>query len=628
MKRTLLFLLFTLLSITLFAQCYDGEFNKRWKPEGVGTMYFNNYYRANATRERLEATFVNGFPISGKSFSYYKLDGRYRMKFEGKFTTDFKGISNLGYLNAKGNIAFYYYEEDSDYNKYGFQVEWGHYDKDRITDGYWLSAKKKQMGVIKEGQRGKAGKKGDLTPEALKYLNELDSIKNTIKNKNKRPNQKFIEQEAMIESLMNLDKGMDRWQLAGNVIEQITNIFEKNPMLCNISDKKAEQVAEYLAQKFRYDDGKRFRSRSVIDNIYKYFPEKVYNNAELKNVLFRYVAYDGEKRLGNIFEEYNRADYYKRYHDYADLSDKEILKWDDDAFNSIFMLSDVEYYMDVLPQGRHIDEVKSLYSNGTGDGLTKFQISLLDKAETDLRAYIVERTEKGRSGKFFLGDQRLADVVSTKYPTFRYKYEVESKVPFKYGAVANLLKNNSKDNNVVRKAEKILKYIAIIDGFWAMSNSMNLKKCIEENIWTGLVISPKAPVITSQFGVKVRESFEEAEDALIGFTDNATMKKLYDRIKNSHSEYSTNLKGSIQNANEKYNQYKRDGCYYEESEIDDDVLIIKLKNGDRYVFKLKDGKWKYSDGYKTSFSIVTQDFGTIDGAIKASEQANKQYWNK
>ena len=625
MKRTLSLLLLAFLSITLFAQRYEGEKDKKGKPNGFGKMYFDVSYLGKDCQEIIEGTFEKGIPIRGKSFRYNKEDGRIRMKFEGDFTVRYKRkkIESLDDLIAVGNVVFYNYDENSErYGLYGYIVEWGHLTEKGINDGYWLSAKKKKMGKIIDGKWGKAGSTGEFTPEGQKYYNELDSIKKAYK----KPKPVY-DQPALLKSLEELDKGLNRWRAASNAVSLITEIFRKNPMLCYINDKKAEQVTDFIIQKYQADKN-RFKFRSDIDGILEYMPEKIYNSAKFKNFLFRYVANDGGIRISKTFDDYTRADYYKYYHDYADLSDKEIKNWDDEAFNGIFNLSDVEYYMEVLPQGRHINEVKSLYSNGTGAGLTKYQIGLLDKAETDLRTYIVERTEKGRSSIFFLGDQRLADVVSTKYPTFRYKYEVESKVPFKYGAVANLLKNNSKDNNVVRKAEKILKYIAIIDGFWAMSNSMNLKKCIEDNIWTGLVISPKAPVITSQFGVKVRESFEEAEDALIGFTDNATMKKLYDRIKNSHSEYSTNLKGSIQNANEKYNQYKRDGCYYEESEIDDDVLIIKLKNGDRYVFKLKDGKWKYSDGYKTSFSIVTQDFGTIDGAIKASEQANKQYWNK
>ena len=194
--------------------------------------------------------------------------------------------------------------------------------------------------------------------------------------------------------------------------------------------------------------------------------------------------------------------------------------------------------------------------------------------------------------------------------------------------MANLLKKNSKDNNVLRKAEKILKYITILDGFWAMNNSKDLKNCIEKNLWTAVTISPKAPVITSSFGVKVRESFEEAEKALMDFSNDPTMKKLYNRFVNSHSEFTNNLKGSIQNANQKYNQYKKEDSSYKEYKIDDDVLIIYLKNGDRYRFKSINGKWSCIEGHTTSSYKLSQQYGTIDGAIKACEQANKNYWEQ
>lgn len=625
MKRTLSLLLLAFLSITLFAQRYEGEKDKKGKPDGFGKMYFDVSYLGKDCQEIIEGTFEKGIPIRGKSFRYNKEDGRIRMKFEGDFTVRYKRkkIESLDDLIAVGNVVFYNYDENSErYGLYGYIVEWGHLTEKGINDGYWLSAKKKKMGKIIDGKWGKAGSTGEFTPEGQKYYNELDSIKKAYK----KPKPVY-DQPALLKSLEELDKGLNRWRAASNAVSLITEIFKKNPMLCYINDKKAEQVTDFIIQKYQADKN-RFKFRSDIDEILEYMPEKVYNSAKFKNFLFRYVAYDGGIRISKTFDDYTRADYYKYYHDYADLSDKEIKNWDDEAFNGIFNLSDVEYYMEVLPQGRHINEVKSLYSNGTGAGLTKYQIGLLDKAETDLRTYIVERTEKGRSSKFFLGDQRLADVVTMRTPTYLYKYEVEGKIPFKYGAVANLLKKNSKDNNVLRKAEKILKYITILDGFWAMNNSKDLKNCIEKNLWTAVTISPKAPVITSSFGVKVRESFEEAEKALTDFSNDPTMKKLYNRFVNSHSEFTNNLKGSIQNANEKYNQYKKEDSSYKEYKIDDDVLIIYLKNGDRYRFKSINGKWSYLEGHTTSSYKLSQQYGTIDGAIKACEQANKNYWEQ
>ena len=171
MKRNISLLLSTFLSITMFAQHYEGERNKKGEPHGQGVMFFDNV--DNTYNEKLEGTFKNGIPQKGKSYRYYKESGRLQMIFEGKFKIKEKSVlRKLSDLNATGDIVSYFYEDSKNYNDRGYQVKWGKYDNGFLK-GCMLFCKKKKIRYV-EGNNF-TSKEKEMTPEAQKFYNELYS---------------------------------------------------------------------------------------------------------------------------------------------------------------------------------------------------------------------------------------------------------------------------------------------------------------------------------------------------------------------------------------------------------------------------------------------------------------------
>jgi len=172
MKKLFLLLLLAFVSITLFAQRYEGERNKKGEPDGQGIMYFDDVKNGLYT-EKLEGKFKDGYPVSGKSYRYDKVSGRIIMRFSGKFKLEKEGVFNsLFDLHATGDIVCFFYENDKSYNDYGFQAAWGKYDGNGIQSGHWLSCKRKQMGPIIEGKWKKLDRNATLTSEAKKHIKE------------------------------------------------------------------------------------------------------------------------------------------------------------------------------------------------------------------------------------------------------------------------------------------------------------------------------------------------------------------------------------------------------------------------------------------------------------------------
>lgn len=165
-----LFILLALLPFISLAQRYEGERNKKGEPDGEGVIYFDNL--SGGFTEKLEGTFKNGAPTKGKSFRYFKENGRIQMKFEGKFKLKQKGVFHkLSDLVATGKIAFYYYEENEFYNDRGYYVIWGDYDGKNIRNSCCVSGKKRQMCHNPNANWNNWTEK--LTPEAMQYFKEL-----------------------------------------------------------------------------------------------------------------------------------------------------------------------------------------------------------------------------------------------------------------------------------------------------------------------------------------------------------------------------------------------------------------------------------------------------------------------
>ena len=155
---------------------YEGDTDREGRPDGYGTMYFEPKYGNIAYTEKLEGIWKKGEPVSGKAYRYFKENGKPRMKFEGEFKLKKKGVLNyLEDLKLKGDMVFYSYNEDSQYQTRGNQVVWGYYDG-KIKNGNYLFTKTKQMGSIRNGEYGKLGKNGALTAEAQRYYNEVSPL--------------------------------------------------------------------------------------------------------------------------------------------------------------------------------------------------------------------------------------------------------------------------------------------------------------------------------------------------------------------------------------------------------------------------------------------------------------------
>lgn len=175
MKRKLSLLVLVFLSLTLFAQRYEGERNSKGLAHGQGTMYFDNVDNGLST-EKLEGKFKKGVPVSGKSYRYNKSDGRPKMRFSGNFKLKKDVYNNLSDLFAYGDIVFFFFEKNGYYNDYGYRAAWGKYDGNKIQSGFWLSYKYKQIGRITNGNWGNLDNNAGLTAEARNYYDEITQI--------------------------------------------------------------------------------------------------------------------------------------------------------------------------------------------------------------------------------------------------------------------------------------------------------------------------------------------------------------------------------------------------------------------------------------------------------------------
>lgn len=152
---------------------YEGEKDKNGLPNGKGTMYFEATYYNVAYLEVLDGEFKKGSPVKGKSFRYYKNNGKLIMKFEGIFFPKWKGIPrNLSDLKVKGNILFYKYEEREKLRDWDYSIEWGLMEGNTIKKGYYIDLKKRKMGEIVYGRKQWANSDA-FTPEGQKLFDEF-----------------------------------------------------------------------------------------------------------------------------------------------------------------------------------------------------------------------------------------------------------------------------------------------------------------------------------------------------------------------------------------------------------------------------------------------------------------------
>ena len=137
------------------AQQYEGEKNKKGQPDGQGVIIFNN----GDCIEKFEGTFAKGMPVQGKSTRIDKY-GRLQMEFEGTVHPRKKGVfTELADLLCYGNIAYYNYENAEYYKMFGYYVNKGYFEGDRLKNG------------LKYGVKNIP--KMEMTPEIKKYYDYL-----------------------------------------------------------------------------------------------------------------------------------------------------------------------------------------------------------------------------------------------------------------------------------------------------------------------------------------------------------------------------------------------------------------------------------------------------------------------
>ena len=155
MLRLSILLICMVFSAISNAQQYEGEKNKKGQPEGQGVIIFNN----GDYVERFEGTFAKGMPVQGKSTRIDKY-GRLQMEFEGTVHPQKKGVfTKLADLLCYGNIAYYCYENAEYYKMFGYYVNKGYFEGDRLKNG--LKYGVKNMPKMK------------MTPEIKKYYDYL-----------------------------------------------------------------------------------------------------------------------------------------------------------------------------------------------------------------------------------------------------------------------------------------------------------------------------------------------------------------------------------------------------------------------------------------------------------------------
>ncbi len=639
MKKFLLLL--TFVPTVLFAQAPWRPFAQRADKPGYGIWGIGN--KSSFTRIEGKSN-SHGRPGTGKDVCdfWYWEDERF-VKHEAYIIgenflgnrVDKKGPYELQVINEDGsctwgegtikklaNINCYFHVVEGVYyngtNKMLFSGK-SLYGTDNFIDGVLIDCTRRLQQKWKKEKP--VGNWGPLDNTSAALLEKYGPDYGLISLKEKHPDTFALvfsnAREILQKAIRNPRGGQTRFDDYPSLI----GYFNKYPyMQYVLTQQEIEDIVNSFIRLLRENNN----SRNLV-NIHENVPAIVYDNPTFKTTVFRQLTSDSFLGTGYTAGGLTQADYYSIYHDYADLTREEINALDDSVFGRVAVITDLEYYMKLFPAGRHIDEVRNLYSGGTGEGLYRKQIaSLRNDFVTEMRAAISGMTYGTNPSVFdYSGYPLIGTIISGDSKDSKLAY---------YKVICSNLKKQYTDNRDVQAViETTENYIHIIDGFWAVENSKDMEACVGRDFLQSIITPLTSVTLTSQ-GKEVKSRFESALKT-IEFLEGEDWEDMllldtYLYLYDIYADYIKKVNGELISKNESVNRRERDNSVLWEYKFDDDgCLVIILKNGDSYSYEMKDGYWRLKYGNHIAGTKVDYFHRTVQSAITASEQMDYEFWS-
>ena len=370
-------------------------------------------------------------------------------------------------------------------------------------------------------------------------------------------------------------------------------------------------------------------SDSQVEGFLNLFPPSVTNDPRVKNRLFELAKSRVDQY--NTPAYYDLRDYIMRYHDYSDIEDEKSLDdLEELLFNRIVSPREVDYYIQALPQGKRIDLVKYYYSDGTYEGLYKYQAGILPTIMEDLKSYISARLSGYEDTRYsYLKGYPIAEVMGDKstmdmalYRTHHNRYEREKMEAINRNLLmAALTANRVKELCTTQKdydnAKAVLALVDLADGFWAVDNQ-NRKFALtrQQNYHESLIMNTyqRACNSASNKNIKKDPSIKNAKEYFnnryLGYLDKLV-------------EISTREKESARASAKQAHADHGVKSYNFEQQGDRQLLWVYMNNYDIYVlyFNTRDKEWRSQSGNGFVYG------STLDEVLRNCSKVNKEYWD-
>ena len=318
--------------------------------------------------------------------------------------------------------------------------------------------------------------------------------------------------------------------------------------------------------------------------------------------------------------------YYKDY--YAGKAEKERSELDENTYNNIKSKIDVDFYIGAFPNGRHSQEVSQWVPNNYA-GFRAHQQETIDQAFELIQTYINEKMNGGSN----LLEMETTKPISGEISKIKDENERLLK---KASNFSTDIKNNlANDKHVEDKVQRFYDYLDILNGFYAIKNSFDVRSCVGVDLWDQIISpNPKTTYTLNRKGREIKSLFEKAGKTILKrideeqFAEYDLLEQTYEYIYKYYSSFIKSINGQLAMENRQHVSEKLSSSSFKEYKFEDGQLVIELENGDVYRFHQSEGKWKYSSGNTAKVFPGAIGYNSIADAIEEAERMNRDYWNR
>lgn len=258
------------------------------------------------------------------------------------------------------------------------------------------------------------------------------------------------------------------------------------------------------------------------------------------------------------------------------------------------------------------------------DMFRKPGLETLDKAYSLIHRYVEEKMNGGSS----LFDMTSKKPVSSENENDRLL--VRASVFAK-----DLKKYFADDKSVQAKVQRYYDYIDILNGFYSIENSFDIRSCVGEDFWEQVINpNPKTTYRLNGKGREIKTTFETAGKTILRRIDEnhpgeyGFLMQTYENIYNYYSSFIKAVNGQLSMQNNQHVSEKLGSSSFKEYKFENGDLVITLQNGDVYRFRQSEGKWKYSSGNTAKVFPSVAGYNSVADAITEAEKMNKDFWER